>query len=181
VQRPVAQHCIALPAPAGSQVTVLPGRRRVAQATNSSNMRVTRAAVRASGSPCARPRAPGGALNLNAATNVTVMSSVLLGNEAQNGGGVCIQTCGHASFFDNSFTSNWADKSGGGLFQLKCSGAPRASWGPTLRPQRPVLPLHVDTMTVNAAAERADIGGEMHVLGACINTVKCPLVFRSRP
>lgn len=141
-------------------MTVLPGRRRVAQATNSSNMRVTRAAVRASGSPCARPRAPGGALNLNAATNVTVMSSVLLGNEAQNGGGVCIQTCGHASFFDNSFTSNWADKSGGGLFQLKCSGAPRASRGPTLRPHSaPSYHCMLTVSNTDTAAERADRGG----------------------
>jgi len=86
---------------------------------------------------CMRRRAPGGALNLNAATNVTVMSSVLLGNEAQNGGGVCIQQCGHASFFDNSFTSNWADKSGGGLFQLKCSGAPCAC---SAQPRAPTSP-----------------------------------------
>ena len=67
--------------------------------------------------------AAGGALNVNAATNLTVMGSVFVGNEAQNGGGVCVQECaGRSTFFDNAFTSNWADKAGGGIFQLKCSG-----------------------------------------------------------
>ena len=51
------------------------------------------------------------------------MSSVFVGNEAQNGGGVCVQECQRSSFFDNAFTGNWADKAGGGIFQLKCSGA----------------------------------------------------------
>ena len=54
------------------------------------------------------------------------MGSVFVGNEAQNGGGVCVQECGRSSFFDNAFTGNWADKAGGGIFQLKCSGA----WSP---------------------------------------------------
>lgn len=72
---------------------------------------------------CGRGRATGGAINLNSAVNVTVLSSVFVGNEAQNGGGVCVKECVRSTFFDNSFTSNWADTSGGGLFQLKCSGA----------------------------------------------------------
>ena len=58
------------------------------------------------------------------------MGSVFVGNEAQNGGGVCVQECaGRSTFFDNAFTSNWADKAGGGIFQLKCSGA----WSPAAR------------------------------------------------
>lgn len=70
---------------------------------------------------------PGGALNLNSAVNVTVMSSVFRGNEAQNGGGVCVKQCDRSTFFDNSFTSNWADNSGGALFQLQCNGALQSS------------------------------------------------------
>lgn len=63
-----------------------------------------------------------------------VLSSVFVGNEAQNGGGVYIQECVHSTFFDNSFTSNEADKSGAGIFQLKCSGAlPSAVCGSGLR------------------------------------------------
>ena len=56
------------------------------------------------------------------ASTIQIITSAFTENVAENGGAVYLETCGKASLADNTFTSNRANKQGGGLFQTKCSG-----------------------------------------------------------
>lgn len=64
----------------------------------------------------------GGAIALNNASSVVVTSSTFTENVSENGGAIFVQDCGAATIADNTFTSNRANKSGGAVFQSKCSG-----------------------------------------------------------
>ena len=66
--------------------------------------------------------AAGGAIAVRNASTIQIITSAFTENVAENGGAVYLETCGKASLADNTFTSNRANKQGGGLFQTKCSG-----------------------------------------------------------
>ena len=66
--------------------------------------------------------AAGGAIAVRNASTIQIITCAFTENVAENGGAVYLETCGKASLADNTFTSNRANKQGGGLFQPKCSG-----------------------------------------------------------
>ena len=66
--------------------------------------------------------AAGGAIAVRNASTIQIITSAFTENVAENGGAVYLETCRKASLADNTFTSNRANKQGGGLFQTKCSG-----------------------------------------------------------
>lgn len=72
--------------------------------------------------PVLRARA-GGAIALNNASSVVITTSTFSENVSENGGAVFMEGCGKALVTDNTFAGNKANKSGGALFQSKCSGA----------------------------------------------------------
>lgn len=53
---------------------------------------------------------------------MTVITNTFVGNNAENGGAVFIDGCGKAVVSDNTFARNRAGRSGGAIFQNKCSG-----------------------------------------------------------
>lgn len=58
----------------------------------------------------------------NASTFV-LLDSNFTENSANNGGGAYVEECGSSVFAGNTFLGNKAEHSGGGLFQIRCSGA----------------------------------------------------------
>ena len=79
--------------------------------------------------------AAGGAIAVRNASTIQIITSAFTENVAENGGAVYLETCGKASLADNTFTSNRANKQGGGLFQTKCSGRDRHLAGERLQTQ----------------------------------------------
>ena len=71
----------------------------------------------------------GGAVAVNNGPYVQLTSSTFSGNSAENGGAVFMDSCDRTSISGNTFTQNKANKSGGGIFQNKGSGAHALSSG----------------------------------------------------
>lgn len=55
-------------------------------------------------------------------STVVLLDSVFTENSANNGGGAYVEVCESSIYSGNTFTGNTATHSGGGLFQIKCSG-----------------------------------------------------------
>jgi predicted outer membrane repeat protein len=64
----------------------------------------------------------GGAISARNASTVEIITSSFTENVAENGGAIYLEMCEKAAMADNTFTSNRANKQGGGIFQTKCSG-----------------------------------------------------------
>ena len=67
-------------------------------------------------------RGEGGGVAAVNATVLQIYNSSMLFNTAKNGGGLFVEDCGRATFFQNTWTGNLAKKAGGALWQTKCSG-----------------------------------------------------------
>ena len=76
----------------------------------------------------------GGAIAVNNGPSVQLTSSTFSGNSAENGGAVFMDSCDMTSISGNTFTQNRANKSGGGIFQNKGSGAGSTPHFPTTGP-----------------------------------------------
>ena len=67
-------------------------------------------------------RGEGGGVAAVNSTVLQIYNSSMLFNTAKNGGGLFVEDCGRATFFQNTWTGNLAKKAGGALWQTKCSG-----------------------------------------------------------